>query len=329
VRKKIGLEGVNMRIKFMSFLVILFLTIGAAPLAAQLKKVRFSTTGVSISELPFKVAQLKGFWREEGLDVETILIRGAVGMQALLGSSVDYTSASGSTIAAAVRGLPVKLVFVSSSKPQFELISQPQIKSVQDLKGKIVGISSRGGSNDLMMQMILQKNGLAPNKDVTTILVGAQNETVIALRTGLIAAALLTPPRNFLLQRDGFNRIAYSGDYLSTYANGGIGVTDEKIKANPAEVLALVKGTLKGLQFSRQNRAEMVKIMPEYLGVKDAALIDQLYDLYLSRQSVDGSVDENWMRGAIEFTQKTLGGAVNEVPPNQVFDFSFAQKAAR
>jgi NitT/TauT family transport system substrate-binding protein len=250
-------------------------------------------------------------------------------MQALLGGSVDYTSASGSTIAAAVRGLPVKLVFISSSKPQFELVSQPQIKSVQELKGKIVGISSRGGSNDLMMQMILQKNGLAPNKDVTTIIVGAQEETVIALRTGLIAAALLTPPRNFMLQRDGFNRIAYSGDYLSTYANGGIGVTDEKIKTNPSEVLAFVKGTLKGLQFSMKNRAEMVKIMPAYLGIKDAALIEQLYDLYLSRQSLDGSVDDRWMRGAIEFTQKTLGGAAKEVPPSQVFDFSFVQKAAR
>jgi hypothetical protein len=115
----------------------------------------FSTTGVSISELPFKVAQLKGFWREEGLDVEAILIRGAVGMQALLGGSVDYTSAYGSTIAAAVGGLPVKLVFISSSKPQFELVSQPQIKSVQELKGKVVGISSLGGSNDLMMDFEL------------------------------------------------------------------------------------------------------------------------------------------------------------------------------
>jgi NitT/TauT family transport system substrate-binding protein len=318
-----------MRTGYISVLVVLFLTIGAAPLSAQLKKIRFSTTGVSISELPFKVAQLKGFWREEGLDVEVILIRGAVGMQALLGGSVDYTSASGSTIAAAVRGLPVKLVFISSSKPQFELVSQPQIKSVQELKGKIVGISSRGGSNDLMMQMILQKNGLAPNKDVTTIIVGAQEETVIALRTGLIAAALLTPPRNFMLQRDGFNRIAYSGDYLSTYANGGIGVTDEKIKTNPSEVLAFVKGTLKGLQFSMKNRAEMVKIMPGYLGIKEAALIEQLYDLYLSRQSLDGSVNDHWMRGAIEFTQKTLGGAAKEVAPSQVFDFSFVQKTAR
>jgi NitT/TauT family transport system substrate-binding protein len=308
------------------FLVVILHITVVTSISAQLKKVRFSTTGISISELPFKVAQLKGFWREEGLDVETILIRGAVGMQALLGGSVDYTSASGSTIAAAVRGL---LVFISSSKPQFELVSQPQIKSVQELKGKIVGISSRGGSNDLMMQMILQKNGLVPNKDVTTLIVGAQEETVIALRTGRIAAALLTPPRNFILQRDGFNRIAYSGDYMSTYANGGIGVTDEKIKTNPAEVLALVKGTIRALQYSMQNRAEMLKVIPPYLGIKDAALVEQLYDLYLTRQSVDGSVDDPWMKGAIEFTQKTLGGAAKEVPPSQVFDFSFVQRAVR
>ena len=315
--------------KFFPFVVILILLISVSSASAQLKKIRFSTSAISISELPFKVAQLKGFWREEGLDVETILIRGAVGMQALLGGSVDYTSASGSTIAAAVRGLPVKLVFISSAKPQFDLMSQPAIKTVQELKGKIVGISSRGGSNDLLLQMILQKNGLVPNKDVTLIIVGGQEESALALRAGRIAAALMTPPRPFMLQREGFNRIAYTGDYMATYPNGGIGVTDEKIKNNSGEVLAFVKGTIKALQFSRQNRAEMLKIMPPYLGIKDAALIEQLYDLYLTRLSVDGSTDESWMKGAIEFTQKSLPGSAKDVPPNQVFDFSFVQKSVR
>jgi ABC-type nitrate/sulfonate/bicarbonate transport system substrate-binding protein len=102
---------------------------------------------------------------------------------------VEYTSSSGSTIAAAVRGLPVKLVFISSSNPQFELMSQPQIKSVQDLKGKIVGISFRGGSNDLMSQMILQKNGLAPNKDVTRIIVGARKNRSLPFELGLLRRA--------------------------------------------------------------------------------------------------------------------------------------------
>jgi NitT/TauT family transport system substrate-binding protein len=318
-----------MRTRYIGSLILVILLFDAAPVVAQLRKIRFSTSAISIAELPFKIAQVKGFYREEGLDVEAILIRGAVGMQALLGGSVDYTSASGSTIAAAVRGLPVKLVFISSAKPQFDLISQPQIKSVQDLKGKVIGISSRGGSNDLITQMILQKNGLAPNKDVTMIIIGGQEDAALALRTGRIAATLLTPPRPFLLLREGFNRIAYSGDYLSTYPNGGIGATDEKIKNQPAEVLGFVKASVKALQFSRQNRAEMLKMMPAYLGIKDAALIEQLYDLYLSRLSADGSADEAWMRGAIEFTQKSLGDGAKEVPPRQVFDFSFVQKAAR
>jgi ABC-type nitrate/sulfonate/bicarbonate transport system substrate-binding protein len=200
---------------------------------------------------------------------------------------------------------------------------------VQDLKGKIVGISSRGGSNDLLSQMILQKNGLVPGKDVITLVVGGQEDTVLALRAGRIAAALLTPPRPLILQREGFQRIAYAGDYMPTYPNGGIGVTDEKIKKNPSELLAFVKGSLRGLQYAKQNPADAKKIIGEYFSVKDPALSEELFELYLSRLPVNGSADENWMRGAIEFTRRSLSGIDKEVPTGQVFDFSFVEKALR
>jgi len=116
---------------------------------------------------------------------------------------------------------------------------------------------------------------------------------------------------------------------MSTYPTGGIGVTDEKVKSDPAEVLALVGASLKGLQFARENRAESMKIIAEYLGVKDVALNEQIFELYLQRLSANGAADESWMKGAIDFTQKSLGGISKDVPPNQVFDFSFVQKAAR
>lgn len=318
-----------MRLQIFSFAVLFCLTLSPSPLSAQTKKARFSVSAISIAEIPFKIAQVKGFYRDEGLDVEVILIRGAVGLQALLGGSVDFTSASGSTIAAAVRGLPVKLVFVSAAKPQFDLVAQPQIRSVQDLKGKLVGISSRGGSIDLLTQIILQKNGLTPNKDVISIVVGGQEDTVLALRAGRIAAGLLTPPRPLILQREGFTRIAYSGDYMPTYPTGGIGVRDEKIRTHASEVLAFVRASLKGLQFARQSRAESIKIIADYLGVKDPVLSEQIFELYLSRLSADGSADESWMKGAIDFTQKSLGGVAKEVAPAHVFDFSFVQAAAR
>lgn len=99
-----------MRFKAIVLFAAIVSVTAVSPLSAQLRKVRFSVSAASIAEVPFRIANIKGFYRDEGLDVEVILIRGAVGMQALLGGSVDYTSASGSTIAAAVRGIPVKLV---------------------------------------------------------------------------------------------------------------------------------------------------------------------------------------------------------------------------
>ncbi|MBI4523567.1 MAG: ABC transporter substrate-binding protein [Deltaproteobacteria bacterium] len=298
------------------------------PVSAQLKKVRFAVATIAISEVPFKVAQLKGFYREEGLDVETILIRGAVGVQALIGGSVDYSSSSGAVIAAGVRGLGLKLVLIVSSKPAFDLVSRPNIRSIDQLKGKIVGISSRGGAVDLLTQLILRQNGLTPDKDVTSLVVGSAEELMIALRAGLISAALLSPPRQFLLYREGFNQLAYSGDYLPTYPTGGIGATENKIKKEPEEVLAFVKGSLKGMNYYRQNRSESIDILAKFLGIKDPALAAQVYDLHASRLAKNGSADESWMRGAIEFTKRSLGVS-KEIPPGQAFDFSFVQKAAR
>ncbi|MEK7340767.1 MAG: hypothetical protein AABZ69_00955, partial [Candidatus Binatota bacterium] len=124
-------------------------------------------------------------------------------------------------------------------------------------------------------------------------------------------------------------RFSPNGRYALRYPTGGIGTTDEKIKTDPAGIRAFVKASQKGLQFARQNRAESMKIIADYLGVKDAALSEQIFELYLSRLSADGSADESWMKGAIEFTKKSLGAVEKEVASNQVFDFSFVPKPAR
>jgi NitT/TauT family transport system substrate-binding protein len=304
---------------------VLFLTLASPPAIAQLKKIHFSTTSIAVTELQFRIAQMKGFYREEGLDIETLLIRGSVGMQALIGGSVDYASAAGSIIAAGVRGAPVKLVLIVNSRPQFDLVGQRDIKSVEQLKGKVVGISSRGGAVDLLTQLILTKHGLTPNKDVTSIVIGTPEELATALRAGLIAACLLSPPRQLMLYREGFSKLAYSGDYLSSYPSGGVGATDEKIRSNPTEVLGFIRASLKGLQYYSQHRAESIDLISKYLGVKDLSLAGEVYDVHLSRLGGFSYLDDAWMRGAIDFTKKSLG-VTKEIPPSQVFDFSFVEK---
>jgi ABC-type nitrate/sulfonate/bicarbonate transport system substrate-binding protein len=322
-----GTERMQMSKKTRAAICSVLLFIFASSTAsAQLKKIHFSTTSIAVTELQFRIAQMKGFYREEGLDLETILIRGSVGMQALIGGSVDYASAAGSIIAAGVRGAPVKLVLIVNSKPQFDLVGQPDIKAVPQLKGKVVGISSRGGAVDLLTQLILTQHGLTPNKDVTSIVIGTPEELATALRTGRIAACLLSPPRQLILYREGFSKLGYSGDYLASYPSGGVGATDEKIRTNPTEVLAFVRASLKGLQYYSQHRTESIEIISKYLGVKDLSLAGEVYDLHLSRLGGLNYLEDSWMRGAMDFTKKSLA-VTKEIPPSQVFDFSFVEKA--
>lgn len=318
-----------MRHQLCAFLILSLFVLGQpSKVSAQLKKIRLSMPTVAITEIPFKIAQAKGFYREEGLDVEMIVIRGALGVTALLGGSVDYTTASGSIIAAAARGIGVKLLLIIDSKPAFDLVSESQIRSFEGLKGKAVGISSRGGSVDLLTRLALERNGLNPDRDVTVLVIGTQQEMMIALKTGRISAALLSPPRNLMLYRDGFHKLAYSGQYMATAPTGGIGATDEKLRKDPADVLAFVRGTLKGLKYYRQNRSEAIPMMSKELGISDSSLVAQVYDWHGDQLAENGAANQAWMRGAIDFTKKSLGIS-KEIPPEQVFNFSFVEKALR
>ena len=295
---------------------------------AQLKKVHVGIPTVDIITLPLKMAQAKGFYRNEGLDVEIILIAGALGVKAALANSVDFTTASGSILTAAVRGVGVKLVLIVADKPTFDLVAEPKIQSFQQLKGKLVGISTRGGTFEHLTRLILERNGLNPDKDVTILALGRQDDLYLALKAGRISAAIYSPPLNLALLREGFHKLAFSGDYLPHYPIGSIGVTDETIKRKPAEILSFVKGTLGGLAYFRRNRAESVAFISKELKVNDDALAAQMFDWQKGVLSETGRADQAWMRGAIDFTKKSID-VKDEVSHEQVFDFSFVEKASR
>jgi ABC-type nitrate/sulfonate/bicarbonate transport system substrate-binding protein len=312
-------------VMFASVLTIAFCSTNAA---AQLKKVRLAIPTLDIITLPLKMAQTKGFYQREGLDPEIILIAGALGVKALVGNSVEFSTASGSVLAAAVRGVPVKLVLVIAARPTFDLVSDPKIQSFQQLKGKQVGISTRGGTFDHVTRLILERNGLNPDKDVTILALGRQDDLHLALKAGRISAAIYSPPRNLMLYRDGFYKLAFSGDYLPHYPIGGLGVTDDLIKKNGSDVLAFVRGTLNGLGYYRQNRSEAIKFISRELKLNDELLAAQMFDWHPTVLAEKPRPDQAWITGALEFTKKSLDVTTN-IPAEQVFDFSFVERATR
>ncbi len=306
--------------------LVLFLSANIS--SAQLKKVRLAIPTVDIVTLPLKMAQAKGFYQKEGLEVEIILIAGALGVRAVVGNSVEFSTASGSILAAAARGVPVKLVSVITAKPTFDLISDPKIQNFQQLKGKFVGISTRGGTFEHITRLILERNQLHPDKDVTILALGRQDDLHLALKTGRIAAAIYSPPRSLMLYRDGFHKLAVSGDYLPHYPIGGLGVTDELIKKRPADIQAFVKATLAGMAYYRRNRGESIQFIVKELKMPDESLAAQMFDWHQTVLADDGRPSPTWVNAVLDFTRKSLEISA-PIPAEQVFDFSFVDKANR
>ena len=317
-----------MLIRIILFVASLTVSLGPTSTFAQLRKVRLAIPTFDIVTLPLKMAQAKGFYQKEGLEVEIILVTGSLGVPAVLGNSVDFSTASGSILAAASRGVPVKLVSIITTKPTFDLISDPKVQSFQQLRGKLVAITTRGGTFEHITRLIIERNGLNPDKDVTILALGRQDDLYLGLKAGRISAAIFSPPRSLMLAREGFFKLAVSGDYLPHYPIGGIGVTDELIKRNPGDIQAFVNATLRGMTYYRQNRAESVKFIAKELKQPDESFATQMFDWHQTVLADEGRPSQVWITGVLDFTRKSLD-IKTPILPEQVFDFSFVDKASR
>src|SRR5262245_59189530 len=317
-----------MLIRLILLITSLIVSLSSTAAVAQLKKVRLANPTVDIVTLPLKMAQAKGFYQKEGLEVEIILVIGALGVRAILGNSVEFSTASGSVLAAAARGVPVKLVAIITSKPTFDLISDPKIQNFQQLKGKLVAITTRGGTFEHITRLILERNGLNPDKDVTILALGRQDDLYLGLKAGRISAAIFSPPRSLILDREGFHKLAVSSDYLLHYPIGGLGVTDDLIKKNPGDIQAFVNATLRGITYYRENRAESIRFIAKELKSPDESFATQMFDWHQTVIAEEGRPSQAWINGVLDFTRKSLDIKA-PIAPDQVFDFSFVEKATR
>jgi NitT/TauT family transport system substrate-binding protein len=308
--------------------LVFFLAVSFAPpdLFAQSKKVRLSIPSLGTNSMLFGLASESGFFREEGLEVERINMRGSLGVKALIGGDVGYSAASGSIITAALRGLKVKLVSILSPVPVFRMIAQKEIKSVKDLKGKTVALSSRGGTIDHLTRIMLQRNGLVPEKDVTLVVVGGQQTIWNAIRADRVAAALINLPGYLILGREGFTDLGAARDYFAYHPTGGLGVSDEKIAKDRGEVVAFLKATLKARQLYLNDRAAGIRALVKHGGLTDQSLAEATYEEYRRYLSPDGLADEKWMKKAMGFILQVIETR-GQISARQVFDFSLSREA--
>jgi len=322
-KKTHGVIMFRRKMKIVLLYAIFLVPILSSSAPAQPAKIHISAPSKSLSWFPIHLSREKGFYRAEGLDVDYVIMKPQVAMQALIAGDVGYTTALGSTIRAALRNVPIRVVMTIADKPLFALIARPGIASVDELRGKLIGISSFGASTDTYARALLRRYKLTPNQDVKIIALGGGTSRVAALETGAIDAALIEAPYNVMLERKGFRRILFVGDLIpSPLAGFGTGL--EKIHKQPEEIQRLVRATLRGIHLAKANKQEAVRSIMKWAEM-DQALADGSYAMAASSWSSNGVASAQGIQIALEEIRSEL--KLEAVPDAaRAFDFRFVQK---
>jgi NitT/TauT family transport system substrate-binding protein len=283
--------------------------------ASAADKIRVSVTNYNMSYLAAGVAAKRGFFKEEGLDVEIVRMNANVAMSSLISGDVDYTMIFASVIRAAMRGIPLKVIAVLIDSPPYAFIARPEISAMKTLKGKTVGIGVYGSSNDIIARMMLERSGIDPDKETKLVAFGSDGARFAALKEGLVEAAIIAPPADAQARKLGLNVLARAND-LFKFPHIGLGTTNKKLKENPQEITRVIRAFIKANRFVRDNRQEAINILIDWGRTQKEDAVAS-YDSTWQVFSPDGAMPDEGMRLVIDDAQKALKAtrtfAINEV----------------
>ncbi len=305
-------------------IVVALLCVASNNNAQELVKTPVQIPAITPAATAFAVARDRGYYRQEGLDAQLIVMPSALGTQALLGGNVKFSTAGGAGLLPILRGAPIRFMFTTFNRPMFWLYSRSDIRSVENLKGKKVGVSSLGSGPDSLLREILKKHGLDGGRDVVILPVGSGTARFFALQAGTVDAAMLSIPANLMAQDAGFRELVSFIDQEWIELQGTINVTDQLLAADPTLVEKFIRATLKGFIHFRDLRSQTIGILIRFLRVKEDAAA-KIYELMRPSLTQDGIVSEEIQRKSLEHVIDRVG--LKEPPRlDKIFDYSMAVK---
>ena len=280
----------------------------------------------STTSMPFFVAKERGLFREEGLDVELIVMQAIQTIQATLGNSTQFASATGSAVSAAVRGADIKVILAVTDRPSFDLIVQPNISSVQQLRGKKIGTGGVGSLAEILTRRILLANNVRP-EEVAILATGPSHVTYLSLKAKVIDAAPLQMPLTFTAQDEGFRKLVAAGDVYQT-VQGGLATTTAMLTEQPELVTKVVRAMLRATRLFKSDRKYGIEFLKGPwldIGKDPEKIAARTYDIAAPALLENGIVGEEIQRQMIADAAAQIKPK-QPVLPAQVFDFSIARK---
>jgi len=312
-----------MRFRYLPWIwTAVFLTVAALSqgvVNAQTQKIRIAYSSRSNTITPFYIAASKGFFREEGLDVELIQVSPRLGALAVMNGDVSFTTSFTSTFRGILQGLPLKLILVALKKGIYFLVVRPEIKDVQDLKGKKLGVATIRGTDQLVAEELLRSKGFNPAL-LQQIVIGETPLRAQALVAGIVQVVSLSPPHDLVLQQMGYKVLA--GPPEVGLPASGLFTSDRLLKENPQGVKRTLRALIKANRFITENRQETIAVMLKSLP-QPQEIASRSYDLELKALAKDGQMTDGEMEGLIE----RLGE--KKRPLDEVRDFSPVRQALK
>ena len=289
-------------------------------------KIKIGVPELNAQYLPFHLAEKKGFLREEGLQSEVIRINPTVALAALVSGELDYWTVIGNSVGAVIQGAPLRVLACYVPGSASALIVRPEFKTVQELRGKAIGLNTSGGALESMGRLIFKHFGLDPDKEIKFLPLGTNERRFSAMKQGLTAGTLGSPPLDFLGKKMGFVVLVRAHELFS-YPTSGVVASLKKIKEKPEEIKRVIKGGIKANQYIRQNREGTIQLMMEWMKT-DAEMTAATYESVLKLFNDDGSVPEKGLLLVIDELKK-LAKVERAISPNEVEDLSLLKEAQK
>jgi ABC-type nitrate/sulfonate/bicarbonate transport system substrate-binding protein len=292
---------------------------------AYAKTVRVAVPCHCTQYVAFFAARDNGYYREEGLDVELIVMGGGVAINSLIGGDVHIATLVDGTLSAALRGAPLRILFSSYERTMLWLFAKPEIRDVKALKGKRVAVSNLGSATGMFLLEILNRNGLDGRRDLVTLGMGSPSTRYTALVNGAVDAAMLTEPHNFMAEEAGFRELVSFPKEDLVLLSGSVSIRERLLQSDPGLLEGFIRGTLKGLLYARENRNGTIAILTRMLKVNEK-VSTKIYDIFRPGFTRDGSVNEQTTLRVLNQAAKIQG--LREIPSaDTIFDYSLARKA--
>jgi len=292
--------------------------------AFALDKVSVTLPAKSLQFIIFPVAKERGYMKEEGIDLNIVVMAATPGLQAVVAGEMDFTGSGSSALVAVAQGnAPLKTVLAVNDQVLQWLMARPQYSAFKELKNKKIAVTGIAAVATFMLKKVALKYGLDANRDLTFLAL-PPGQRLAAIQTGVVDAGLLSSEERFAALDQGMKEMLYLGKEVKN-SWGTIATNDQFIKTKPKLMHGVMRALLKALRLVKQNREVAMNALMKFSEL-DKDLAARTYDGMIGTFTTNGVVDEETQKNDLDIVREVLNLTKN-VPIERAYDFSFAKKA--